>query len=324
MKTIAALFASVTGLAAMAFAGFLLLNALWDRPGPLAGPAIVDIPRGGGVSTIARRLEAEGVIRDARLFRLLVSVSGQEGTLQAGEFEFPAQVSARDAADILVDGRPIQYAITIPEGLTSVEIVALLNADERLVGEIETVPPQGSILPETYNFTREADRAAILRRMQSAMENALAEIWQRRDPETRLTSPREAVILASIIEKETGIASERPLVGSVFANRLERGMPLQSDPTVIFALTEGQSELGRPLLRKDLGVDSPYNTYRVAGLPPGPIANPGRASLEAAVNPETSDYIYFVADGTGGHAFAMTLEEHNRNVAAWRRIRDGG
>lgn len=324
VRTIAAIFAGLTGLCALAFGGFLLVQALWERPGPLEATAIVEIPRGGGLSTIARRLEGEGVIGDARLFSLLVTTSRQEGALQAGEFEFPAEVSARGAMDILVNGRPIQYAITIPEGLTSVDIVALLRADERLVGEIDGIPPQGSILPETYNFTREADRADILARMQRAMDEALAEIWQARDPETPLTGPEEAVILASIIEKETGIAAERPLVGSVFVNRLNRGMPLQSDPTVIFAITNGEADLGRALLRKDLTFESPYNTYAVAGLPPGPIANPGRASLEAAVKPEASNFIYFVADGTGGHAFAETLEEHNRNVAAWRRIRDGG
>ena len=324
MRTIAAIFAGLTGLCALAFIAFLIVQSLWDRPGPLTADAIVEIPRGAGVSIIARRLEGEGVIGDARLFGLLVSASGNEGSLQAGEFEFPAQVSARGALEILVDGRPIQYAITVPEGLTSAQIVALLREDERLVGEIEEVPPQGSILPETYNFTREADRAEILARMRRAMEEALAEIWEARDPDTPLASPEEAVILASIIEKETGVAEERPLVGSVFVNRLNRGMPLQSDPTVIFALTNGESDLGRELLRSDWEVESPYNTYAVGGLPPGPIANPGRASLQAAVNPAESPYIYFVADGTGGHAFAETLEEHNRNVAAWRRIRDGG
>ncbi len=324
MRTIAAIFAGVTGLCALAFAVVMIIQAAFDRPGPLPEPTIVEIPQGGGLSTIAYRLEGADVISDTRLFTLLVTLSRKEGALQAGEFEFPAGVSPRDAMDILVDGQAIQYAVTVPEGLTSTQIVALLIADDRLEGEIADIPPEGSLLPETYNFTRRTTKAEIISRMQGAMDDALAEIWDQRQPDIPLSSPEEAVILASIIEKETGLADERPLVGSVFTNRLNRGIPLQSDPTTIYALTEGKEDLGRPLTRNDLTVESPYNTYHVRGLPPGPIANPGKASLLAAVDPDESNYIYFVADGTGGHAFAETLEEHNRNVAAWRRIRDGG
>lgn len=324
MRTIAAIFAGVTGLCALAFAVVMIVQAAFDRSGPLQEPTIVEIPQGGGLSTIAYRLEGADVISDTRLFTLLVTLSRKEGALQAGEFEFPAGVSPRGAMDILVDGQAIQYAITVPEGLTSTQIVALLVADDRLEGEIADIPAEGTLLPETYNFTRRATKADIIARMQAAMDEALAEIWEQRQPDIPLSTPEEAVILASIIEKETGLADERPLVGSVFTNRLNRGIPLQSDPTTIYALTEGKEDLGRALTRNDLTVESPYNTYYVRGLPPGPIANPGKASLLAAVDPDESNYIYFVADGTGGHAFAETLEEHNRNVAAWRRIRDGG
>ena len=324
MRTIAAIFAGITGLCALAFAAVMIVQASFDRPGPLQQPTIVEIPQGGGLSTIAHRLEGAEVIGDRRLFSFLVTLSRREGALQAGEFEFPAGVSARGAMDILVDGQAIQYAITIPEGLTSTQIVALLVADDRLSGQIDEIPPEGSLLPETYNFTRQTSKADILARMRLSMDEAVTEIWDQRQTETPLASPQEAVILASIIEKETGLADERPLVGSVFVNRLNRGIPLQSDPTTIYAITEGKEDLGRALTRADLRIESPYNTYFIRGLPPGPIANPGKASLLAAVNPDESNFIYFVADGTGGHAFAETLEEHNRNVAAWRRIRDGG
>jgi UPF0755 protein len=201
--------------------------------------------------------------------------------------------------------------------------MAALEAAEGLTGPLPDPPPQGSLLPETYFFENGETRAAMLARMQKAMTDALAELWPQRAENLPFDTPEQAVVLASIVEKETGVAAERPQVASVFVNRLRRGMPLQSDPTVIFALTGGEADLGRPLLRADLQVDHPVNTYVVNGLPPTPIANPGRASLEAVLNPAETDFLYFVADGTGGHAFARTLAEHNRNVARWRAVQRG-
>lgn len=222
----------------------------------------------------------------------------------------------------LVEGDTVVRKVTVPEGLTSTEIVALINEAEGLSGEIESVPPEGSLLPETFHFTYGDPRNALIERMQADMKRLLDGLWEGRAEDLPISTPEEAVILASIIEKETAVAGERPQVASVFVNRLNRGMPLQSDPTVVYALTDGEGPLGRPLTRQDWKVDSPYNTYANSGLPPGPIANPGRESLEAALQPAETEFLYFVADGSGGHAFAKTLAEHNRNVAKWRRIRD--
>lgn len=223
---------------------------------------------------------------------------------------------------MLVDGRTVVHRVTVPEGLTSVEIVAIVAASEVLEGAVPPPPVQGALLPETYHVARGDERAAVIGRMAEAMNEALARLWPTRAPDLPLASPAEAVILASIVEKETGIAAERAKVAGVFYNRLALGMPLQSDPTVVFALTDGKMPLGRALTRDDLAIDDPYNTYKVNGLPPGPIANPGLASLEAVLKPEATDALYFVADGTGGHAFARTLDEHNRNVAKWRKLQD--
>ena len=310
--------AALAVLAAMAVGWFVWSFA---QPGPLPEDTVVEIPRGAGVRAIAERLFDQGVIDDPRLFRWGVRVYGRDRDLRAGEYEFPAGVSAKNAMQIVASGDTIAYFVTIAEGLTSVEIVAQLRNDDRLTGEIVETPAEGTLLPETYRIHRGDDRAELIDRLAQAMSEALDELWPLRVPDLPLSSPQEAVALASIVERETGMADERRLVAGVFVNRLRLGMRLEADPTVIYALTEGQAPLGRDLRRGDLDVESPYNTYRVAGLPPGPIANPGRASLAAVLDPEETDYIFFVADGTGGHAFASTLAEHNRNVAAWRRIR---
>ena len=290
--------------------------------GPLDERMVVVIPRGTGVSGIAALLERSGVIASAELFRIGVLIGGADRALQAGEFAFPAGVSAEQAMRILQAGRTVSYSVTIPEGLTSREVVERLRDDPVLTGAIETVPPQGALLPETYAFTRGDTRQSVLDRMRAAMDRTVAELWEDRAADLPFDTPEQAVTLASIVEKETGVAGERSLVAGVFVNRLRIDMPLQSDPTVIFALTEGQRPLGRQLLRSDWRVEHPYNTYRNRGLPPGPIANPGREAIAAALNPAETEYFYFVADGTGGHAFARTLDEHNRNVANWRRVRD--
>ncbi|WP_027284991.1 endolytic transglycosylase MltG [Rubritepida flocculans] len=297
-------------------AAFFVWRAV-TAPGPLAEPAQVVIPR-GGTETIAAVLRERGVIRDARLFALAAYLTRGEGPLRAAEFLFPAGASIREVLGVLREGRPVLRRLTIPEGLTARQIAALIERTEGLTGDLPPFP-EGAVLPETYAFAFGDTRASVLRRAIAAMDQALAEAWAQRAPNLPLASPREALILASIIERETGVAAERGLVAGVFVNRLRRNMPLQSDPTVAYAVGQGMP-LDRPLTRADLERDHPFNTYRNRGLPPGPIASPGREALRAAVRPEATDFLYFVADGTGGHAFARTLEEHNRNVARWRAL----
>ncbi|MFW5834839.1 MAG: endolytic transglycosylase MltG [Pseudomonadota bacterium] len=300
--------------------GFLVFEQKVNAPGPNREPVIVQLDRGMGVRAIARRLHEAGVIEQPALFVGLTRWQGAAAELKAGEYAFPAAVPAIEVLAMLRAGRVIQYRLTIPEGLTVAEAMALIGADPVLTGDLPPPPGEGRLLPDTYFFTRGETRAALVARMERALERELADAWEERAEGLPLDSADEALILASIIEKETGVAEERGVVAGVFVNRLRRGMRLQTDPTVIYALTRGVGPLGRELLRRDLDVDDPYNTYRFAGLPPGPIALPGRASIRAAVDPERTDYLYFVADGTGGHAFARTLQEHNRNVAQWRRI----
>ncbi len=322
LRALARLFAAATLVAILVAAGGAWFVWAFRAPGPLEETTFVEVQRGAGVRGIAAHLAERGVIDNPRLFAFGVWVYGRAGDLRAGEYAFPPGVSAEGAMAMLVQGRAVSHALTVPEGLTSAEIVTLLRNDDRLGGEIATVPPEGTLLPETYHFRRGADRTALLERMATAMDDAVRELWAERAEGLPLATPEEAVTLASIIEKETGVPEERSLVASVFVNRLDQGMPLQSDPTVIYALTQGRAPLGRPLQRSDIEqTESPYNTYRVPGLPPGPIANPGRAAIAAALDPADSEYLYFVADGSGGHAFARTFAEHRQNVRHWRRIR---
>ena len=271
------------------------------------------------MSQIARDLEAAGIIADQKLFRLYARYRELDSGLHAGEYEFQPGISMEDVLAQLVAGKTVLRFVTIPEGLTSREATALVAAAVGMKG-IADVPAEGSILPETYTFTLDENRAALVGRMQQAMKDTVAELWARRAEGLPVNTPEEAVILASIVEKETGLPEERQRVAAVFVNRLNRGMKLQSDPTVVYAITRGERELGRALRFKDLEVKDPYNTYYAAGLPPGPICNPGRAAIAAVLNPIESKELYFVADGTGGHAFAESLIEHNRNVAKWRKI----
>jgi UPF0755 protein len=297
--------------------------ALWGvgrikAPGSLPVEAAVVIPRGSSVESISVLLDEAGVIDNPSLFALTVKMTGAHRSLRAGEYAFPAAVSLEEVVRILKSGRTVVRRFTVPEGLTSAQILDLLREEPSLSGEIKDSLPEGALLPETYHYAYGDSRADLLKRMQTSMKQAMAEVWEHRAPNLPLKSLQEALVLASIIEKETAVREERARVAGVFVNRLEANMRLQSDPTVVYALTDGAGPLGRPLTRADWKLDSPYNTYAVEGLPPGPIANPGKASIEAAVNPERHDYLYFVADGTGGHAFAKTLAEHNRNVALWR------
>lgn len=293
-------------------------NAI-HAPGSLAEARIYVVPRGAGLNSIASGLEAAGIIDDRPLFLAYARFRRANRSLKAGEFEFPARASMAVVLDTLVGGKTVLRRVTIPEGLTSREAVALIDGADGLSGA-SVVPPEGSILPETYTYAYNEGRESMIARMRVAMDETLAELWESRAADLPVKTPEEALVLASIVEKETGLADERPRVAAVFVNRLRRGMRLQSDPTVIYAITQGERDLGRPLRLKDLEFQDPYNTYRVKGLPPGPICNPGRDALAAVLNPIESKELYFVADGTGGHAFARTLQEHNRNVERWREV----
>ena len=278
------------------------------------------IEPGQSARTIGENLEEANLISSAFFFRMSLRLSGKAGEIKAGEYAIPADASLDDVVDLITLGAVIQRSITIPEGLTSWQIVQLLNENTELSGTITLIPPEGSLLPETYAFTAADTRADILARASRAMEEALAAEWAQRASNAVVSSPFEAVILASIIEKETGVNSERELVASVYSNRLQTpGWRLQADPTLIYGITDGRMDLGRGIRRSELeDTTNPYNTYRHDGLPPGPIANPGRAALKAALNPAASRFFFFVADCQGGHNFARTLEAHNRNVAHYR------
>ncbi|MCA1973502.1 MAG: endolytic transglycosylase MltG [Caenispirillum sp.] len=317
---------------ALVFAGAIAAVSAWwwaDRtfhaPGPLAQETTVVVPKGAGLARIAALLAEAGVIPADQPHRLVftlgVKQSGKAASLHAGEYRFPAGASMQEVLDLLAAGKVVVRALTIAEGLTSPEVLAVLATAEGLDGDLPAeIPPTGTLLPETYHYTLGDSREAMVRRMRDDMRKVLADLWENRAEGLPLKTPEEAVVLASIVEKETGVAAERPRVAAVFLNRLRKGMRLQSDPTVIYGLDPEDGDLGRPLTRADLESDTPYNTYVIAGLPPRPIANPGKAALQAVLDPIESDEYYFVADGTGGHAFARTLDEHNRNVARWRRL----
>ena len=292
-----------------------------QQPGPSTADTTVVIASGTSVGGISHQLEEAEVIRDARTFYWRARFLPQGQVLKAGEYKFPAAISAEDAMRMMIEGTVVQYSVTIPEGLTSFQILARITAAPDLEGGVPTaLPEEGSLMPETYQFNRGDTRAEIVARMAQAMDDTMAELWPKRAKDLPLSTPQEAITLASIVEKETGLAAERPRVAAVFINRLRQGIPLQSDPTIIYFLAGGKGPLDRGLTYDDLAKPDPYNTYLNTGLPPGPIANPGRASLEAVLNPPETKELYFVADGSGGHAFAETLEQHNKNVANWRKI----
>ena len=313
--------------ASATFSLFLIALLAWGwsvyyAPGPSArqgDSTIVTLPSGSGVSAIAARLKSAGVIRSTDMFKAAATLTGADRRLRAGEYRVPNKASLRAVLALLTNGRVVRHFVTIPEGWSSAQAVDILNKESVLTGAVETVPAEGSLWPETYEVARGETRASVVLRMQRAMTENLARLWSARSPMTVVTSPEEAVILASIVEKETGLAAERPRVAAVFSNRIRIGMRLESDPTIVYGITKGRP-LGRGIRQSELQADTGYNTYLIDGLPPTPIANPGVDAIRAVLNPPRSTDLFFVADGSGGHAFASNYEQHQLNVLRWREI----
>jgi UPF0755 protein len=298
---------------------FVVGKQLFEEPGPLPEDRIVNIPR-GGIRDMADALEREGVIDHPMLFVIGTQLMRSQSELKYGEYRFVKGASVRGVIETIIEGKVVQHAFKVPEGLTSDQIVQRLVDNDVMSGNIRDVPREGTLLPETYYFTRGANREQMIRRMQQDQRRVLQEVWERRSPDLPVRTPEQLVVLASIVEKETGKPEERTRVAAVFVNRLRQKMKLQSDPTIIYGLVGGKGALGRPIMRSEIDMPTPYNTYVIEGLPPGPIANPGRASLEAAANPARTKELFFVADGTGGHAFSETYDQHQKHVARLRAI----
>jgi UPF0755 protein len=292
-----------------------------DAPGPLQEDKMVNIPSRAGMADIAEVLQREGVI-DSNRWSFIGAVFAMKARsdLKPGEYNFQKNASLREVIATIVEGKVVQHAVTVPEGLTSEQIVARLSESDIFSGAVREIPREGTLLPETYKFPRGTTREQVIQRMQQAQKRLVAEIWEHRSTDIPIKTPEQLVTLASIVEKETGKADERSRVAAVFTNRLRQRIKLQSDPTIIYGLVGGKGTLGRPIKRSEIGQPSPYNTYVIEGLPPGPISNPGRASLEAAANPARTRDLYFVADGTGGHAFTETYDQHQKNVARLRAM----
>jgi len=306
-----------------ATAALYSVKSVYQRPGPAAAEQDVQIPAGFGVAAIGSLLESRGLIASARIFAYGLYLEDNAGRLKAGEYKIPPHASMQEIADIIIRGRSVQFSITLPEGMTVAQIFAKLREAPLLSGDLPAeLPPEGSLMTDTVSFNRGTSRQEIIRRLSVGQARLVNEIWAGRDPDLPLQSPQQMVILASIVEKETGLAAERPRVAAVFYNRLKKHMRLQSDPTILYGLFGSAGRpADRPIYRSDLERETAYNTYKIFGLPPTPICNPGRDSLLAVAHPAQTEDLYFVADGTGGHIFAASLSEHNNNVAKWRALR---
>ncbi len=301
---------------------YIFVKASFKVKGPLLVSKTILISNGESVSGIGHQLRREGVINNLDLFVWGLRLFGGNKPLRAGEFAFEPGMSNAEIISHIQSGKTVVHKVTFAEGLTSIEIVRVLAETPNLIGSIQILPPEGSLLPETYHFSFGNSRSDIINRMQKAMKKFIAQAWSSRSPDLPLKNRTEALVLASIIEKETSVEQERSHVAAVFINRLRIGMPLQSDPTVIFGITMGQRPLGRAISKADLRKATAYNTYFIRGLPPGPITNPGSASILAALHPKNSKDLYFVANGKGGHAFSSSFEEHKKNVLNWRKVRN--
>jgi len=309
-----------TAAIGLVLAALVVVYALWWAPGPKPGPHDIIVKEGTTLGMVSRQLAREGAIPGtARTYYVMARLFGSSDPIQAGEFEIPKGMGGASVLDLLQHGKPLLRLITVTEGMPSIIVEEKLAASPYLTGQTPDIP-EGSVLPDSYSFQRGDPRAALVKRMQQAMSKTIAALWPKRSTDCSVQTPEQAIILASIVEKETAKPAERPMVAGVYCNRLKIGMKLDADPTVIYPVTKGKP-LGRRILKSELEADNPYNTYRRAGLPPGPIANPGKASIQAVLHPAQTKALYFVADGSGGHVFAETLAEQNANVAKWYALR---
>ena len=317
-----AFLAATATLSLFVIAALVAAWSVFYAPGPSAreGQAtIVTLPSGAGVSAIAATLKSAGVIRSTDMFKAAATLTGADRKLRAGEYEVPSKASLRSVLVLLVEGKVVRHYVTLPEGWSSAQAVDILNNQPILTGTVADTPDEGSLWPDTYEVSRGETRASVIARMSRARDENLARLWAARSPATVVRTPDEAMVLASIVEKETGLAAERPRVAAIFTNRLRAGMRLESDPTIVYGITRGRP-LGRGIRRSELDRATVWNTYQIDGLPPTPIANPGRDAIAAVLNPPRTDELFFVADGTGGHVFARTYQDHLANVARWREI----
>ena len=304
----------------LAGVGLVIGYSYYSAAGPLTAPKTVEIKRGLRTSEIAVALQDAGIVSDAALFSAAASLTGARSKLKAGEYDFPAGVSVKEALNIIVSGKARTYKLLIPEGFTVEQALERIRNQTVLTGDLTVAPSEGMIMPDTHLFSKGMSRDELVKEMQASQEKLLADLWEKRAQNLPFDTKEKALVLASIVERETARSDERPRVAAVFVNRLRQGMRLQSDPTIIYGIVGGKGRLDRPLTKKDIAEKTPYNTYRINGLPPGPISNPGRAAIEAVLNPPDTKELYFVADGTGGHAFAETLDQHRANVENWRKI----
>jgi UPF0755 protein len=318
-----AVFTGLILLALVAGVAFAVLKHRYDAPGPLPADKVVNIPPRQGLREIADVLYKEGVIEHPKTFMVAAMIAKTRDELRFGEYQFTREASLHDVINTIIEGKVVQHQVTVAEGLTSEQIVQRLMEADFLTGNIKENPREGSLLPESYRFSRGTPREQVIQRMQQAQRRAVQEAWDHRAQDLPLRNPEQLVVLASIVEKETGRADERSRVAAVFVNRLKQKMRLQSDPTIIYGLVGGKGTLGRPIMRSEIEQPTPYNTYVIDGLPPGPIANPGRSALEAVANPARTRELFFVADGTGGHSFSETLDQHQKNVSRLRAIEQG-